>query len=655
MSSADEALEAGLLALGFVIDGERESVNNSTARKVLTLATKRDSSMADAWLARLAAGDSALSVHEGLWKSRQRIGQTLGRPHIRMRPEDLGVVHRPMLLSVPLKSADIATAAYVEALCEAGRFDDAVAVIGGEVSATNPFTAYSAASLYYRTQRWPQVLEATSVLSNYPDAVVAGAARALMGQAQTYLGLHQAAIALAEEPLPGSGQRISELFPHAKATVEFFVGLSYRALGDQDAAAEHLRAAVIADPNHLAAQEYLDNPTLRPVTVTQSVIDSRTDPWDPDTAIDPAELRRERQTADRAKMLADADALLNSQIGLTQVKHQVSKLRSTQQMNTRRAAKGLPTITATNHLAFTGPPGTGKTTIARTVAKILCGLGVVATDKVIEVTRADLVAQFLGQTAPKTNKVIDEALDGVLFIDEAYTLIQEGLSNGDAFGREAVDTLLKRMDDDRDRLVVIVAGYAKEIDRFLAANEGLASRIPKRVEFPSYNPSELVDIANVIAAVTEHQMDPAARDLLLKTCQLLTQSTGLDASGRNRPLIDIAGNGRFMRNVVEATIEYQSERLNSRPDVDELDVDEMSELTEADVLGGLRSVLQVDSAEAATTPIVIAVAPVLTDPQIDGAARPALTAANHAQGRRGLYAVSDGAGELTGTNDESIS
>ncbi|WP_454793805.1 type VII secretion AAA-ATPase EccA [Mycolicibacterium lutetiense] len=653
-SGAEEALEAGLLALGFVIDGERETVDNGTARRVLAEATKRDPLMADAWLARLAAGDGSIAVYEGLWNARGRIGQTLARQRFRMRPEDLGVTHQAMLLNAPLKSSDTATAAYVEALCEAGRFDDAAAVFSGEVSAECPFTAYSAVSLYYRTQRWPQVLEAATSLRNHTDPVIAGAARALMGHAQTFLGLHQAAIALADEPVPGSGQRISELFPHAKATVEFFVGLSYRALGDSDAAAEHLRAAVIADPTHRAAQDYLDHPDLVPVTVSQAVIDSRTDPWDPDTAVDQAQLQRERQAADRAQMLAEADALLEAQIGLSQVKEQVAKLRSTQLMNARRAAKGLPPIVKTNHLAFTGPPGTGKTTIARIVAKILCGLGVVGTDKVVETSRKDFVAEYEGQSAVKTAKTIDRALDGVLFIDEAYTLVQERDGRADPFGAEAVDTLLARMENDRERLVVIIAGYAADIDRLLAANEGFASRIPKRVEFASYNPSELVDIANVIAAGTEFKVDAAARDLLLLTCRLLSENTGRDALGRERPLIDIAGNGRFMRNVVEAAIEAQSHRLNMRPDADELDVDEMSQLTEFDLSSALRSVLRVDSADAPNSPMAVAVAPALSDLEV-GAARPALAAASHPQGRRGLYAVSGGDGELTGTTDQSIS
>ncbi|ART74351.1 type VII secretion AAA-ATPase EccA (plasmid) [Mycobacterium dioxanotrophicus] len=644
MSGAEEALEAGLLALGFMIDGEREPLDVSSARKVLAAATKRDPGMADAWLARLRAGDTSLGVYEGLWKARHRIGHALRGPHIRLRPEDLAVTHEAMLLRVPLTSADIATAAYVKALCQTRRFDDAVAVFAGELSAENRFTTYSAVSLYYETERWPQVLETGSLLRNHPDYVVAGATRALIGHAQTFLGLYQAAIAIADEPLPNK-QRIVEVFPAARAAVAFFVGLSHRALGDEDAAAEQFRTAVIADPTYRVAQDYLDHPDMRPVTVDQAVIDSRTDPWDPATAVDPGELHRESQAADRAKMLSDAEALLAQQIGLYQVKDQVAKLQSMQRMNVLRAAKGLPPVVKTNHLAFTGPPGTGKTTIARIVAKILCGLDVVATDKVVEVSRADLVAGYLGQTATKTHKVIDSALDGVLFIDEAYTLIQEGLAEGDAFGREAVDTLLKRMDDDRDRLVVIIAGYAKDIDRFLSANEGMASRIPKRVEFPSFNPSELVDIANVIGSVTEHRMDSAARDLLLLTSQLLVENVGHDENGRERPLIDIAGNGRFIRNVVEAAIEAQSYRLMQLPDVEELHADAMGELTVADVRNALRSVLSVDGSQAANTPLVVTVAPLLADNGIGMPARPALGSAPH--GRPALYAVSGDAESIS--------
>ena len=203
-------------------------------------------------------------------------------------------------------------------------------------------------------------------------------------------------------------------------------------------------------------------------------------------------------------------------------------MRSAATLAKVRGDKGLSTAARSLHLAFTGPPGTGKTTIARVIAQTYCGLGLLKTPAVVEAKRQDFVGQHLGSTAIKTSALIDSAMDGVLFVDEAYTLIQTGLSGGDAFGREAVDTLLARMENDRDRLVVIIAGYDAEIDRFLGSNEGLASRFTKRVRFSSYGPVELADIGRMIARRRDSELSEAAYEELVSTCTALCRSEGLD-------------------------------------------------------------------------------------------------------------------------------
>ena len=208
--------------------------------------------------------------------------------------------------------------------------------------------------------------------------------------------------------------------------------------------------------------------------------------------------------------LESAIAELDELVGLEPVKQQVRAIAAQLRVAKLRDRQGLTSQPPAMHFVFTGPPGTGKTTVARILGRIFAALGLLVRPEVVEAHRADLVGEHLGSTAIKTNRLVDSALGGVLFIDEAYSLHNEGYSGGDAFGAEAVQTLLKRAEDDRDRLVIVLAGYPRDMDRFLRSNPGLASRFGTRVAFPSYTAQDLSQITVLLAEQAGDVFEPEA-------------------------------------------------------------------------------------------------------------------------------------------------
>ena len=265
---------------------------------------------------------------------------------------------------------------------------------------------------------------------------------------------------------------------------------------------------------------------------------------------------------------------LDELIGLGSVKQEVRSLANFVKLQKQREAQGLKTAKVSYHLVFYGSPGTGKTTVARIVGRIYKDLGVLKKGHTVETDRAGLCGEYVGKTGPKTDTVISKALDGVLFIDEAYSLVPEGGAGND-YGQEAISTILKRMEDYRDRLVVIVAGYKDEMQRFIDSNPGLQSRFNRYIDFPDYSGTELVEIFKMYMKKNQYTLAPDAEEYLKEQFEYVVAH-----KDRN------FGNARFARNVFEKSIQQQANRLAGQTN---LDKSRLTELTVEDLQDGFAS------------------------------------------------------------------
>lgn len=276
---------------------------------------------------------------------------------------------------------------------------------------------------------------------------------------------------------------------------------------------------------------------------------------------DAQEALKALQAEREEEILGELDALT----GLASIKEDVHRLFKVLRTQKKRHDMGLKVPEMTYHCVFSGNPGTGKTTVARILAKIYQVTGVVKTDKFVEAGREDLVAEYLGQTAIKTNALIDSAIDGVLFIDEAYSLSNGNDANGDSYGREAIETLLRRMENDRDRLVVIVAGYTKEMRQFIDSNPGLRSRFTRFFEFPDYTADELAKIFSEMAKRNDYDVSSAVK---AKVVRLVEECL------RTKP--KNFGNAREIRKLYEEAVARQAARIDDMPSPTEKDMRRLS-------------------------------------------------------------------------------
>ncbi|WP_396907969.1 type VII secretion AAA-ATPase EccA [Mycolicibacterium sp.] len=521
-----------------------------------------------AWLDS-TAGPATAEHLAAMYRTRHTWGRLLeaaGRARGQALPANMlearVAVIRELGIDSVYRCPEVAVLGHASVLIEQGRYDEALETLDS-AQRPLPMLALARMNLFVKTHRWADVIEAGQSILNPPectkdgepldrlDEVVSGISNFFIGMAHAHLGNFEAA----DFHLGIAAQRE---YRDVNVEIAYLRALMDRHAGNEQAAIARLNAGQgykFSEKLQAAAND----PSIRLHVTTAQLINQRTAYWDRGTEPSLDEIREEEVAERKSSLLAEAEAELDRQIGMAEVKEQITRRKDKIAWDAEAARRGVAVPGQSLHLAFTGPPGTGKTTIARVVAKIYCGLGLLKKETVLEVGRDDLVGAFIGETEKKTSAVIDSALDGVLFIDEAYSLVapSAGGAASNDFGLVAINTLLARMENDRDRLVVIVAGYEKDINALMAVNEGLGSRFANRVRFHSYSPEEIGEIAEVMAAGRGSILSTQAKELIASE----TRSRMMVGHSSGHMLLDVAGNGRFVRNVIERAEEFRSSRL----------------------------------------------------------------------------------------------
>ena len=598
-TESQRSWDLGLAAIGNDLSGTSE-VDKQKALDLFRRATLGDARMCDAWLAIFALGDTSREVSRALFESLDRFGEEFARtgknPSLLRTRFDID-----HLVSHSLYNTRDAILLESVQRTREKRHEDALDVLPPLASAETSLQ-YGIGAVYANASLPDEAIEAFLAVTHGNDAALTSAANHSIGYALALQCKPDEAATWLDKELACTYSAIRQNSLYSR-------GLVSRIQGHPDEGLVHLQAAyddIVLDGKsgtpiaNLVAAAIAD-PLYNFYAMTPESIASRTNKWDATTATirklqgQPTPAAPAAQAAPtvaaetptkpglddtaRRELLASTLAELDAQIGMPDVKEQVRSILAQVQTNRLRAARGLSVSSRPRHLVFQGPPGTGKTTIARLIARIYYAAGVLTTDNLVEASRADFIGQHLGHSAIKSEATIDKALNGVLFIDEAYALNDGGgIVGGDAFGREAVSVLLARMENDRDRLVVIIAGYKPEIDGFLASNPGLDSRFATRVSFDSFSPVELGQIAALVGAQIHAPLTPDAQKVFETRSSELTSK-----------LLDRLGNARFARECVYSAAEMRDLRLVTEhgDSMDALTDDELTRITAADIESAL--------------------------------------------------------------------
>lgn len=495
---------------------------------------------------------------------------------------------------IPLATRGDVRAAYAAQLVEDRSYDEALAELEAAKrervarpengSITSKEIAAVECLLYYRTSRWEDLIASAGVLtassSEELEQVLAALGNAFGGSALAHLGSHDAGNLKLRHAISANFSSVS-----AWASLEH--GLSLRTAGDEDAAQKAL-AGGMQYATLPGLQDAIRSKNIKMRISAPDVIGARTSFWDPDTEPDIADFQRQSSQDDRRQVLAEALAELEAMDGMEGIKEQMRTLTAEIAFENEQRRRGMDITGKTRHLIFKGPPGTGKTTIANLIARLYYGLGVIRAHTLVQADRSVLIGAVEGESAKKTLAKLDEARGGVIFIDEAYDLIQDRGGQADPFGTEALTTILLKMENNRDDLVVIIAGYEAPLERFLAENPGLKSRFSYSLSFNTYSPDEMWRILTGMARKEGRTVDPSVETRFKGVIEIMY---GTDQRGEK--VLDVAGNGRFARNVFEQAQGLSSRRLMSGgADLSTLTNEQFLELNAEDIMGAAANILK---------------------------------------------------------------
>jgi len=509
-------------------------------------------------------------------------------------PDFRPVVFDGLFLQLAVSLPASLRCAYAAALIRAHHYGEAFEVLSAAQVPTDPFDAdthtYVSGLLHFRTQRWTDVLrlfpaEKRWMLPQYECAATAMATTALAS-----LGVFEDAFRR------GQNATGDDRVPAATTVVLYTQAMCLRHLGREDEAAQLLRRVYARDPKFAPAREAMDDPTRRLVLTDPETIEARTDPWDPASAPSrvAAEVARDAEKA--SQYLAEGQAELDAMLGMAEAKREIKRIRSTTKVNLARAKVGLRVPVTSRHTLLLGPPGTGKTSVARSFTKQLCGLKVLRKPLVVETSRAKLLGRYMADAEKNTEEMLEGALGGAVFFDEMHTLHERGYSTGDPYGNAIINTLLLYMENHRDELVVFGAGYAKATQRMLEVNQGLRRRFSTVIEFHSYTPPELLALTKLMVDEDDDMTTDEAVEVLRADFErFYAQETVTDEGDVIRG-IDVLGNAGFVRNLVEKARDHRNDRLDTAELDDLLAASDDVEVTE-EQLRRLRELTAEDLAE----------------------------------------------------------